>query len=63
MAGRSRHTIYVGNLPLDVKEWEIEDLFYKVCDLQTLFCIFIIIKQKKETRTLYAGFKVTDILV
>ncbi|XWS67595.1 hypothetical protein CRYUN_Cryun04dG0019300 [Craigia yunnanensis] len=29
MAGRSSRTIYVGNLPLDVKEWEIEDLFYK----------------------------------
>ncbi|GKV24230.1 hypothetical protein SLEP1_g33865 [Rubroshorea leprosula] len=29
MAGRSACTIYVGNLPLDVKEWEIEDLFYK----------------------------------
>ncbi|GLT96912.1 hypothetical protein SLE2022_145030 [Rubroshorea leprosula] len=31
MAGRSACTIYVGNLPLDVKEWEIEDLFYKMC--------------------------------
>lgn len=29
MAGRASRTIYVGNLPLDVKEWEIEDLFYK----------------------------------
>ncbi|EOX97381.1 SER/ARG-rich protein 34A, putative isoform 8 [Theobroma cacao] len=29
MAGRSSRTIYVGNLPLDIKEWEIEDLFYK----------------------------------
>ncbi|MBA0760295.1 hypothetical protein Gotri_023048 [Gossypium trilobum] len=29
MASRSSRTIYVGNLPLDVKEWEIEDLFYK----------------------------------
>ncbi|XP_059634445.1 serine/arginine-rich splicing factor SR34A-like [Cornus florida] len=28
MASSSR-TIYVGNLPLDVKDWEIEDLFYK----------------------------------
>ncbi|GAV92575.1 RRM_1 domain-containing protein [Cephalotus follicularis] len=25
----SSSTIYVGNLPLDVREWEIEDLFYK----------------------------------
>ena len=30
MAGRASRTIYVGNLPLDVKEWEIEDLFHKV---------------------------------
>lgn len=29
MAGRASRTVYVGNLPLDVKEWEIEDLFYK----------------------------------
>ncbi|KAF5732001.1 serine/arginine-rich splicing factor SR34A-like [Tripterygium wilfordii] len=29
MAGRSSRMIYVGNLPLDIKEWEIEDLFYK----------------------------------
>lgn len=29
MAGRASRTIYVGNLPLDVKEWEIEDLFHK----------------------------------
>ncbi|OMO79936.1 hypothetical protein CCACVL1_13289 [Corchorus capsularis] len=29
MAGRSSRTIFVGNLPLDAKEWEIEDLFYK----------------------------------
>ncbi|KAK8567863.1 hypothetical protein V6N13_105811 [Hibiscus sabdariffa] len=32
MASRSYRTIYVGNLPLDVKEWEIEDLFYKFED-------------------------------
>lgn len=24
--------IYVGNLPLDIRERELEDLFYKVCD-------------------------------
>ncbi|KAJ4847460.1 Serine/arginine-rich splicing factor sr34a [Turnera subulata] len=29
MVGRSSRTIYVGNLPLDVRESEIEDLFYK----------------------------------
>ncbi|XP_047331420.1 serine/arginine-rich splicing factor SR34A-like isoform X1 [Impatiens glandulifera] len=26
---RFPHIIYVGNLPMNVKEWEIEDLFYK----------------------------------
>lgn len=29
MAAREGRLIYVGNLPLDVKEREIEDLFYK----------------------------------
>ncbi|KAF3789414.1 Serine/arginine-rich splicing factor [Nymphaea thermarum] len=29
MSGRSSRTIYVGNLPGDIREWEIEDLFYK----------------------------------
>lgn len=29
MSGRFSRMIYVGNLPLDIREWEIEDLFYK----------------------------------
>ncbi|KAH7692503.1 splicing factor arginine/serine-rich 1/9 protein [Dioscorea alata] len=29
MSGRLSHTIYVGNLPLDVRESEVEDLFHK----------------------------------
>ncbi|KAK8964707.1 Pre-mRNA-splicing factor SF2 [Platanthera guangdongensis] len=29
MSGRAGRTIYVGNLPLDIREWEVEDLFYK----------------------------------
>ncbi|XP_031496072.1 serine/arginine-rich splicing factor SR34A-like isoform X1 [Nymphaea colorata] len=29
MTGRSARTIYVGNLPGDIREWEVEDLFYK----------------------------------
>lgn len=29
MSSRFSRTIYVGNLPGDVKEWEIEDLFHK----------------------------------
>lgn len=30
MSGRFSRTIYVGNLPSDIKEGEVEDLFYKV---------------------------------
>lgn len=30
MSGRFSRTIYVGNLPSDIREGEIEDLFYKV---------------------------------
>ena len=30
MSGRFSRTIYVGNLPSDIREWEIEDLFHKV---------------------------------
>ncbi|CAM8985022.1 unnamed protein product [Rhodiola kirilowii] len=30
MSGRFSRTIYVGNLPADIRESEIEDLFYKV---------------------------------
>lgn len=29
MSGRYSRLIYVGNLPGDIKEWEVEDLFYK----------------------------------
>ncbi|CAK9141585.1 unnamed protein product [Ilex paraguariensis] len=29
MSGRFSRTIYVGNLPSDTREWEVEDLFYK----------------------------------
>lgn len=31
MSGRFSRTIYVGNLPSDIREYEVEDLFYKVC--------------------------------
>ncbi|KAG8390451.1 hypothetical protein BUALT_Bualt01G0084700 [Buddleja alternifolia] len=30
MSGRFSRTIYVGNLPADIRESEIEDIFYKV---------------------------------
>lgn len=36
MSGRFSRTIYVGNLPLDVRESEIDDLFYKVGGLFSL---------------------------
>lgn len=31
LIGRPVGTIYVGNLPGDVRESEVEDLFHKVC--------------------------------
>ena len=31
MSGRFSRTIYVGNLPADIRESKVEDLFYKVC--------------------------------
>ena len=34
MSGRLSRTIYVGNLPLDIRESEVEDIFYKVHFLQ-----------------------------
>jgi len=30
MSGRFSRSIYVGNLPGDIREHEIEDIFYKV---------------------------------
>lgn len=33
MSSRSSRTLYVGNLPGDVREREVEDLFYKVNNL------------------------------
>jgi len=29
MSGRFSRMIYVGNLPADIREWEVEDIFYK----------------------------------
>ncbi|KAL4187327.1 hypothetical protein AMTRI_Chr09g18450 [Amborella trichopoda] len=29
MSGRAARTIFVGNLPGDIREWEVEDLFHK----------------------------------
>jgi len=40
MSGRSSRTIYVGNLPGDIRLREVEDLFYKVCLLTQLRYIY-----------------------
>lgn len=37
---RSSRTLYVGNLPGDIREREVEDLFYKVFS-KTLFLCFV----------------------
>lgn len=39
MSGRFSRTIYVGNLPSDIRESEIEDLFYKVGFIIFLYSI------------------------
>ena len=41
MSSRSSRTVYVGNLPGDIREKEVEDLFYKVtrCLLIHALCI------------------------
>ena len=31
MSSRANRTVYVGNLPGDIREREVEDLFHKVC--------------------------------
>lgn len=37
MSSRFSRTIYVGNLPADIREGEIDDLFYKVGVLIIIF--------------------------
>lgn len=37
MSDRSSRSIYVGNLPGDIRESEIEDLFYKVSSRYLFF--------------------------
>jgi len=38
MSGRSSRTLYVGNLPGDIRLREVEDLFYKVGISNTILC-------------------------
>lgn len=40
MSSRASRTLYVGNLPGDIREREVEDLFYKVISL----FVFVIIR-------------------
>lgn len=47
MSGRFSRTIYVGNLPADIREWEVEDLFYKVGVQFTFLQFFFIICMNK----------------
>lgn len=53
MASRSSRTVYVGNLPLDVKEWEIEDLFYKVCSSSLFFVLYFTNAKRRNENTIY----------
>lgn len=43
MSSRASRTLYVGNLPGDIREREVEDLFYKV---MVCFHIFKFIEQE-----------------
>ena len=41
MSSRASRTLYVGNLPGDIREREVEDLFYKVNSLNTVWSGFV----------------------
>lgn len=51
MSSRSSRTLYVGNLPGDVREREVEDLFYKVNNLSVFLflCNFILNSSLQDT--------------
>ncbi|RVW31604.1 Serine/arginine-rich-splicing factor SR34 [Vitis vinifera] len=50
MSSRSSRTVYVGNLPGDIREREVEDLFYKASILKTLQIVHLYLKQSlKQT--------------
>lgn len=36
MSSRASRTLYVGNLPGDIREREVEDLFYKVIQFRVV---------------------------
>ncbi|KAF3788275.1 Granule-bound starch synthase 1 [Nymphaea thermarum] len=60
MTGRSARTIYVGNLPGDIREWEIEDLFYKVLSYQLHYGPIVDIELKNPPRPLGYCFSARD---
>jgi len=43
MSGRSSRTLYVGNLPGDIRMREVEDLFYKVLIYNTTVCTVVLL--------------------
>jgi hypothetical protein len=43
MSGRSSRTLYVGNLPGDIRLREVEDLFYKVRIPNTIVCTVLLL--------------------
>jgi hypothetical protein len=49
MSRRWSRTIYVGNLPGDIREREVEDLFYKVRFILIIQFLFLIYCLRKET--------------
>ena len=41
MSSRSSRTVYVGNLPGDIREKEVEDLFYKVTRCLLIHALYV----------------------
>lgn len=41
MSSRSSRTVYVGNLPGDIREREVEDLFYKVTRCRLILALYV----------------------
>lgn len=55
MSRRSSRTVYVGNLPGDIREREVEDLFMKV--ISDLFFFHFDLKYISLVRVLVLGLK------
>ena len=61
MSSRFSRTIYVGNLPSDIRENEIEDLFYKVY-IFNLSIFFITVSMRKLLFSLFIFLILNTIL-